>query len=259
MMDVTENSDGKILLASADGNLWSMSPDGSGRAIFANAHEAGWLTACGRFVLFASYESGTVVLTRVNADGSNPTKLVNGSMARLLKGSLSSRAPACSRDGEFIFYITMGSPQKIWRIPTAGGTPLEVAENPGDVISGRLSVSPDGKLLAYLYDRYSATPTPGWKLAVIPVNGGQALKNLDVPGGIAAPRWSPDGKGLQYLLTKNGATNLWEQPLSGEKSRQLTRFKSGQIFDFNWTNDGKQLLLTRGQVSSDVVLLSNLR
>jgi Tol biopolymer transport system component len=127
------------------------------------------------------------------------------------------------------------------------------------VISGRLSISPDGKLLAFLYDRYSATPTPGWKLAVIPVNGGQVVNNLDMPGGIAAPRWSPNGKGLQYLLTRNGATNLWEQPLSGEKSRQLTRFTSGQVFDFNWMNNGKQLLLTRGQVSSDVVLLRNLR
>jgi hypothetical protein len=31
------------------------------------------------------------------------------------------------------------------------------------------------------------------------------------------------------------------------------------IFDFNWTADGKQLLLSRGEITSDVVLLTNLR
>lgn len=259
MIDVAEASDGKILSASADGKLWSMNPDGSGRTLFSDAHDAGWLTACGRFVVFAAYEAGTVVLTRVNADGSNPTKLVNGSLARLLKNSFSSRAPACSPDGKFVFYVTMGSPQKIWRIPTEGGNPVEVADNPGDLISGRLSISPNGTLLAYAYDEYSGTITPGCKLAVIPVNGGQAVKVLDVPGGIGAPRWSPDGKGLQYLLTDNGATNFWEQPLAGGKPKQLTRFTSGRIFDFNWSPDGKRLLLTRGESTSDVVLLTDIR
>jgi hypothetical protein len=64
---------------------------------------------------------------------------------------------------------------------------------------------------------------------------------------------------LEYLLDREGATNLWEQPLSGGLPRQLTKFTSGRIFDFNWTGDGKQLLLSRGEVTSDVVLLSNLR
>ena len=258
MIDVVEASDGKLLSASADGKLWRMNPDGSGRTLFADAHDAGWLTACGRFVVFASYEAGAVVLTRVNSDGSNATKLVSGSLGRLLKSSFSSRAPACSPDGRFVFYITMGSPQKIWRIPTDGGTPVEIADNPGDIISGRLSISPNGKFLAYPYDRYSGTVTPAWKLAVMPVDGGQAVKTLEVPGGIRAPLWSPDGKSLQYLLTNNGATNLWEQSLSGGKPKQLTRFISGEIFDFNWTANRKRLLLTRGEVSSDVVLLSNI-
>ena len=259
MIDIVEGSDGKILSASADAQLWSMNPDGSGRTLFADVRDAGWLTTCGSFVVFASYEAGTAALMRVNADGSNATKLVIGSLGRQLKNSFSSRAPACSPDGKFVFYITMGSPQKIWRIPTEGGTPIEVADNPGDVIAGRLSISPDGKLLAYPYDRYSGTVAPIWKLAVIPVNGGQAVKVLDVPGGIRAPRWSPDGKGLQYLLTSNGATNLWEQPLAGGKPKQLTRYTSGKIFDFNWSADGKRLLLTRGESTSDVVLLNNLR
>jgi len=37
---------------------------------------------------------------------------------------------------------------------------------------------------------------------------------------------------------------------------QLTNFSPGRIFDFNWSWDGKRLLLVHGEVSSDVVLLN---
>jgi hypothetical protein len=67
------------------------------------------------------------------------------------------------------------------------------------------------------------------------------------------------GDGLQYTMTQNGASNIWEQPFPGGDPKQITRFSSGRIFDFNWTADGKQLLVTRGEISSDAVLLSNLR
>jgi len=72
-------------------------------------------------------------------------------------------------------------------------------------------------------------------------------------------RWSPEGHRLQYMLTQNGTTNIWEQPLAGGNPKQITKFTSGQIFDFNWTANGKQLLLTRGETTSDVILLSNIQ
>jgi Tol biopolymer transport system component len=41
-------------------------------------------------------------------------------------------------------------------------------------------------------------------------------------------RWSPDGKALNYVLTSNGASNIWEQLLSGLQPAQLTHFTSGE-------------------------------
>jgi hypothetical protein len=64
---------------------------------------------------------------------------------------------------------------------------------------------------------------------------------------------------LQYVLTQNGAGNIWEQLLSGTPPRQLTRFTPGQIFDFNWSSSERRFLVTRGEVSSNVVLLSGFR
>jgi hypothetical protein len=63
---------------------------------------------------------------------------------------------------------------------------------------------------------------------------------------------------LQYLVTQKGATNIWEQPLAGGKPKLLTKFISGRRFDFNWSSDHRRLL-TRGDVTSDVVLLSKFR
>jgi Tol biopolymer transport system component len=80
-----------------------------------------------------------------------------------------------------------------------------------------------------------------------------------VPIGSAALAWSPNGKALQYLLTRRGASNVWEQSLTGGAPRQITNFASRHIFDFAWSRDGKQLLLARGNQSSDVILIGNFR
>jgi hypothetical protein len=50
-----------------------------------------------------------------------------------------------------------------------------------------------------------------------------------------------------------------EQPLAEGSLKQISSFTSSRIFDFNWSQDGKQLLLSREEISSDVVLLGNLR
>jgi Tol biopolymer transport system component len=127
---------------------------------------------------------------------------------------------------------------------------------PGCSASRTALVSPDGKLLAYSFIQYRPN---AWKLAVLAASGGQVMKIFDVPGGTDRVRWSQAGTSLQYLVTQDGATNLWEQPLAGGKPKQLTKFSSGRIFNFNWSSDHRKLLLTRGDVTSDVVLLSNLR
>jgi eukaryotic-like serine/threonine-protein kinase len=249
LFDVAENADGRILAVSEDSELWTMNSDGSQRATFGELHDAGWPTPCGHFVVFLSYERGAAVLTRVDTEGAHPIQLARGNLW----------SPACSQDGRFVFYVSFDEPQKIWQVSVEGGTPKEVAGILAEGISGRLSLSPDGRFLAYPYDQYNGTTAPGWHLAVIPANGGAPVKTFDVPGGIGELRWSPDGQTLQYLLTRAGATNIWEQPISGEQPRQLTKFTSGLIFGFSWSSDHTHLLLTRGSVSNDVILLSNLR
>jgi len=188
-------------------------------------------------------------LVRFDLDGSNPLKLASGEFGDLL----------CGRDGKFVYYIEDGPPQIVWRIAVTGGTPVEIAEVLGEDAVSRMSLSPDGKALVYAFEEFNTLKV---KLAVVSVDGGPPLRTMDAPGGLYGSKlllWSPSGKSVEYVLTQNGASNIWEQPLDGGAPRQLTNFSSGQIFDLDWSADGKRLLMCRGEISSDVVLLSNFR
>jgi Tol biopolymer transport system component len=196
------------------------------------------MSSCGdRYLVFDSYEENRQRLWRTDADGSNPV--------RLSEEVLTSD---CSPDGKWVLY---NSRNKLYRLPIEGGTPTEISLG----VDFYGVISPDGQWIAYEYQEGS--PVPLQKIAVIPAAGGSPLHVFGWPTGAHGLRWSPNQKGVQYLLTKNGATNVWEQPLAGGALRQITNFTSGSIFDFSWTRDGKQLLLAKGENTSDVVLISN--
>ena len=281
LVAVVPETAGNILAVSGDGRLWMVNQDGTVRRPFSNLRDVAPPVMCGqfavltsyasgagedlqsdagsingikmaggRFVVQRSYQSGPASILRLDADGVNTTALTSGLVY----------SPTCSPDGKSLFYVLLGHTEKILRVSIDGGEPTVVGEVPGRGIRGTMRVSPDGQFLAFPYDLY--LPKPSMKLAVISINNGRIEKIFPSPPGVyreACLRWSPDGKALQYLLTKGDVTNIWEQPLSRESPRQITNFTSGRIFDFNWSPDGKRLLMSRGEVSSDVVLLSNLR
>jgi hypothetical protein len=86
------------------------------------------------------------------------------------------------------------------------------------------------------------------------------IHTFDVPGdGWTIQHWRPDGMALDYVRRVNGTSNLWEHPLAGGPPKPLTRFSSGQVFDFSWSPDKSKLLLSKGSVTSDVVLITDER
>jgi Tol biopolymer transport system component/DNA-binding winged helix-turn-helix (wHTH) protein len=248
LFDAFQTSNGKIVAAAQNG-LWRVNSDGTGRSLLNPAIKDAWMPAlCGSSVVFLSTVSGATELMRADMDGSRLTKLLEGNFL----------SPVCSPDGNYIYYFNLDHPASVWRVSSHGGAPVKIVQAIGISISGPLSMSPDGQFLAYSHEVSANERNLGWRVAITPADGGATYRVLDVPSNITGPGWSPDGRSLQYLLTKDGVSNLWEQPLAGGASNQLTHFASGLIFGFSWP-DGSHLLLTRGDVSRDVVLLRGLR
>ena len=110
-------------------------------------------------------------------------------------------------------------------------------------------------MVACLYKKdLSDAPTT---VAVIPSEGGEPIKYFDQ---ILSPvRWTTDGRALTYIDTREGVSNLWNQPLADGPPKQLTNFQSETISSFAWSRDGKRLALVRGVINNDVVLISNFR
>ncbi len=234
---------GKVLARSRDGDLWLINPASGERSVLVpQAHNLISFSSCGdRYVVYDSYRNGRIELWRTDMDGSNSTKLLD-----------EVRNSDCSPDGKWIFYAIK---DKIYRLAPEGGDPVLVSTTV--VNASPVQVSPDSSQLGIAYQE--GFPVPAEKLATVPASGGPVHFVAQLPIGSRILRWAPSGKALQYRLTRNGASNIWEQSLTGGAPRQLTKFTSGRIYDFAWSRDGKQLLLTRGNETSDVILISNFR
>ena len=162
----------------------------------------------------------------------------------------------CSPDSKWIVYHSGKQGRRtLWRVSVNGGTPEQLTDYP----SICPVVSPDGK---WICSYYRPATKARWEIAIIPFNGGPPIKTLEIPANVGLQslvRWTPDGLSLAYIMNHDGVSNIWTQPVDGGATKQLTDFKSDQIFWFDWSPDAKQLGVSRGNVTSDVVLIRDFR
>jgi Tol biopolymer transport system component/DNA-binding winged helix-turn-helix (wHTH) protein len=252
--------DGRIILANQDGNLYAINQDGSGRTRLTPDDSPSWdpsVCGDGRYIVYAAYREQKRGIWRMNADGSNPIRIADETFAI---------SPECSPDGKWVVYLK-GPCFAPVRVNITGEKPPEtLSQDCALGSSASIYISPDGKRIAYLVgpnvpDETPASPSTSKpnQLKVIPFDGGVALYQVDWPLSAKAARWAPAGDAVEYASTRNGVSNIWRQKLEGGPPKQITNFESGQIFDFAWSHDGRQLALTRGSESSDVILISNFR
>ena len=253
-------SDVRILFASGDGNLSVLNSDGSGRTTLTPSDPAiGNPSACGdgRYIVYSTYREQKVGIWRMDADGSNPIRIADEPIAT---------SPQCSPDGKWVIYVQVPS-LTLMRVTITGEKPPETIANvPAAWELDVLAISPEGKRIAYVAAPGTPVVNPSSpsrsqpnQLKVIAFDGGTLMHQLDWPASAWRPRWAPRGDAIDYILTRNGVSNIWQQNLAGGAPKQITNFESGQIFDFDWSRDGTQLALTRGSESSDVILIRNFR
>ncbi len=247
--------DGKIVFSSNSSgkpDLWKINADGNQlQQLTADVGSNGFpsVTADGRYILFNSDRSGSggnVGVWRIDSDGGNPKQLTFGRL------DLDPR-PLPTNDWVIFSSIKSGK-RTLWKVAIDGGETVQLL----DALSEYPLISPDGKWLACSY-RDDKTMTVA-KLTAFPINGGSPVNSFDIP---VTPRrlvrWSPDSSALNYVAFNNGVANIWSLSLTDGAPKQITDFRSNQIFGFDWSPDGKWLALARGLETREIVLISNFR
>lgn len=241
--------DGRILYTAPSGeqaDIWSIATDGSAnKQLTTDAYieSLGCVTAAGGQIVFSSNRSGNFNLWRMDSAAGEQKQLTQGA-------EIDSQA-TCSPDGQWVLFRSFRQGKStFWKVPILGGAPEQIM----DKSSTWAAVSPDGKLIALRYFDDQANRN---RIAVIPFAGGQPLKILEVSlnSRDVGLGWTADSKAITYADSRDKADNIWTLPLDGSPAQQLTNFSSGLIFVFQMSRDGKQIALTRGTQTDDVILL----
>ena len=212
-------------------------------------------TVCegGRSVVFDTNASGQRHLWKLNRQSGEETQLTNG---------LGESSPTCA--GEWVYYnqIAEGGKSLVYKMPAKGGVAIKLDDRPSVgaplvTLSGTQLAFPgigkDGQVEGIFLDL-----TEGKK-------DGEIAVHVQMDPYVKVARWSVDGKALVIADVRSGAPNLWLIPLFREKggerkfvsqgeAKQLTFYKNGMIWDFDWSKDGKNVAIARGENVSDAVV-----
>ncbi|HKG20813.1 MAG TPA: winged helix-turn-helix domain-containing protein [Blastocatellia bacterium] len=239
--------DGRIIYStrqSGNPDVWVMEPDGTRQKQLTFEPGADLQpvpSPDGRYIVFVSTSDGKTRLKRMDSDGGNSVLLADGDGIRF---------PSISPDGKWVVYAARARERlSTWRVPIEGGEPVQLT-GPGAL---QPSVSPDGKSIAGLVPDDALGQA---KLTLVAFDDGRVIKRFEglVPLSFSSVRWSPDGRSLTYVVTREGVSNIWSQPVEGGMPKALTDWKADLIYRFDWSKDGR-LLCERGTTKSDVILI----
>lgn len=248
--------DGRLVFGIGDlSELWTVNRDGS------NLQQ---LTHIGKTASNPSASSATDMIvfqrrepTAKNADiwtidsqGNNLRELTSGSATKF--------RPDISHDGKWIVYSTpKGGP---WKMSLSDGQVTLLNPPIGGM---NATISPDGRWIAFeAVDNHIVLVAADGKTATryLPFISEAQAPNPVFNFSFAFPvHWTATSDAITYVRTIDDVSNIWSQPLDGSPPKQLTHFNSMVIWSHSWSPDGKYLVMARGNLARDAVMLTDAR
>ena len=146
--------------------------------------------------------------------------------------------PRLSTDGRFVAFTVQtvapgqdGYRHAVWLAPTDGSSPARQVTI-GAKHDRQPRFSPDSRTLAFLSDRRLAVEEEpeapkdpkeredGVQVHFLPLDGGEARRLTDLPRGVEAFEWSPDGRSLVVSTSSVGATRKEDARLRGKARKR---------------------------------------
>ena len=232
-------------------DLWTMDASGSNprQVTFGPAQDfAPTWSPDGKQLAFASETEGVLQTWLVDADGQNARQLTR-------QGTM-NHAPSWSPDGRSIAYVSVqGDSSFLCRISPAGGEPERLNQLE---IMYTTQWSPDGRWIATWLD--PGKPAAQLDLAVFPVDGGDVRRFTFTPRDqftMLSLRWTPDSSALTYVVTEQ-PRRIETLNLSTQEKLPIVTFTGDEyLFSQSWSPDGRSIIVQRGSVLSDLVLIEN--
>lgn len=185
-----------------------------------------------------------------------------GELLQITSGKVNVH-PACTPDGAWLIYFNLlQSEHAIFKISTAGGTPVKLAG--GDIyLSRQRAVSPDGQRFVYARSYEGEGKQRKIFFVVQKLGADSAGQSIETLFGADNWGWTPDGTALTFLRDEDDGTgSLWIQRLSGGPPERIMHFDSepSRVIAYAWSQDGRKIAVTRAvRYDTDVVQFSGLR
>src|SRR5215472_1141432 len=229
--------------------IWMVNADGSNAHQVTNDryfHTQPVVCESGRSIIFVSDPAGTHHLFKMDLDGNNIAQITNGA---------GEASPSCRFQSNDLAFSGASSDGRtlLYRMDLGGSPPSPLSDL---LLVGDLpGYSPDGnRIMAAFMD----PKTGRIKGYILPSSGGAPLLTSDPPSTIDAMGvvgWTPDGRGMTALDDRSGIPNLWILPFDHSPAKQLSHFPKSEIRGFAWSPDGKRIVLSRGPIEQNVVLI----
>ncbi len=105
---------------------------------------------------------------------------------------------------------------------------------------GDPKISPDGKWVAYVITTPDMDANRNASnLWIVSTSGGAPLQ-LTQSGHDSSPEWSPDGKTLAFLSSRDGTSQVYLLPMDGGEAHAVTHLSTGADL-VKWSPDGKTI------------------
>lgn len=123
--------------------------------------------------------------------------------------------------------------------------PLRVGDMYQVKTVGAPEISPDGKWVAYVVSATdSAKDKTDSDIWMTSWDGAETVRVTSSPDGESSPRWSPDGRYLSFLSSRQEGkgAQLWLLDRRGGEAQRVTELAAG-IQEYEWSPDGKRIAL----------------
>ena len=235
---IADDSDvGRIVWASSYGdgriNLWSINPDGTGRARVTRSFTQALFPAIspdGTKIAFASMDTGVWYIYLINTDGSELAQFT----------TFSSAVPHWSPDGlRLVFNSDHDDEPKdtpdLWGMDLDGTNLVEYIDRPASAdFNGQWS--PDGNRILFVSDRDG-----NYNLYVVDMDGTGLTRLTSHPAADFNPCWSPDGSKIAFVSDRDGNKDIYVMNADGSGVLRLTT-DSGYDGAPAWSPSGERIV-----------------